>query len=109
MCHRNKDTKCHVDADFREVSSTRGDQRRLHLCVYALLSFVQLFETPWTVAHQAPLSMGFPRQEYWSGLPFPSPRDLPNPEIEPWSLTLQTDSVLLSHKGSPRLCVGVGI
>ena len=43
------------------------------------LSHVQLFETPWTVAHQAPLSMGFPRQEYWSGLPLPSPGDLPDP------------------------------
>ena len=46
--------------------------------------------TPWTVAHQAPLSMGFSRQEYWSGLPFPSPRDLPNPAIEPRSPALQT-------------------
>ena len=43
---------------------------------------VQLFSTPWTVAHQAPLSMGFPRQEYWSGLPFPSPGDLPDPGIK---------------------------
>ena len=47
-----------------------------------------------TVAHQAPLSMGFPRQEYWSGLPFPSPGDLPYPEIEPGSPTLQTDALL---------------
>ena len=45
------------------------------------------FVTPWTVAHQAPLSIGFPRQEYWSGLPFPSPGDLPNPKIEPVSLS----------------------
>ena len=44
--------------------------------------------TPWTVAHQFPLSMGFPRQEYWSGLPFPSPGDLPDPGIEPVSLAL---------------------
>ena len=43
---------------------------------------------PWTAAHQAPLSMEFPRQEYWSGLPFPSPGDLPDPEIEPGSLAL---------------------
>ena len=50
-----------------------------------LLSRVQLFATPWTVAYQAPLSMGFSRQLYWSGLPFPSPRDLPNPDIEPGS------------------------
>ena len=49
------------------------------------LSRVQLFATPWTVAYQAPLSMGFSRQEYWSGLPFPSPGDLPNPGIEPRS------------------------
>ena len=46
------------------------------------LSQVQLFVTPWTVAHQAPLSVGFSRQEYWSGLPFSSPGDLPDPEIE---------------------------
>ena len=51
------------------------------------------FATPWTVAHQAPLSMGFPRQEYWSGFPFPSPGDLPNPEIKPGSPALQADSL----------------
>ena len=48
---------------------------------------------PWTVAHQAPLSMGFSRQEYWSGLPFPSPGDLPNPGIEPESSAVQADSL----------------
>ena len=53
-----------------------------------LLSHVQLFATPWTVAYQAPLSMGFSRQEYWSGLPFPSPGDLPNPGIKPRSPAL---------------------
>ena len=47
------------------------------------LSRVRLFVTPWTVAYQVPPSMGFSRQEYWSGLPFPSPGDLPNPGIEP--------------------------
>ena len=51
------------------------------------LSHVRLFVTPWTVAYQAPLSMGFSRQEYWNGLPFPSPEDLPYPGIEPVSLT----------------------
>ena len=64
------------------------------------------FATPWTVAHQAPLSMGFPRQEYWSGLPFPFPGDLPNPGIEPESPTWQVDSLPLSHLGSPVDCVG---
>ena len=49
-------------------------------------SYVLLFVTPWTVAQQAPLSMGFSRQEYWSGLPFPSPGDLPNPGIKLASL-----------------------
>ena len=58
-----------------------------------LLSRVRLFATPWTVAHQAPPSMGFSRQEYWSGLPFPSPGDLPNPGIESRSPTLQADAL----------------
>ena len=52
------------------------------------LSRVQLFVTQWTVAYHAPLSIGFSRQEYWSGLPFPSPEDLPNPGIEPGSPAL---------------------
>ena len=56
------------------------------------LSPVRLFATPRTVAYQAPPSMGFSRQEYWSGLPFPSPADLPNPGIEPESPALQADS-----------------
>ena len=51
-----------------------------------MLSHVQLSATPWRLACQAPLSMGFSRQEYWSGLPFPSPGDLPDPGIEPVSL-----------------------
>ena len=59
--------------------------------------------TPWTVTRQAPLSMGFSRHEYWSGLPFPSPGDLPNPGIEPGSPTWQLLQILyhLSHQGSP--------
>ena len=52
------------------------------------LSHVQLFATPWTVAYQAPQSMGFSRQESWSGLPFPSPGDFPDPGIKPGSPTL---------------------
>ena len=57
------------------------------------LSRVQLFATLWTVAHQAPLSMGFSRQKYWSGLPFPSPGDLPDPGMEPRSPALQADTL----------------
>ena len=68
------------------------------------LSRVQLFATPWTVVHQAPLLMGLSRQEYWSELPVPSPGDLPKPGIKPGSLPLKADSlpsepqgILLSH------------
>ena len=57
------------------------------------LSHVQLFATPWTVAYQAPPSMGFSRQEYWNGLPLPSPEDLPDPGIETGSPTLQADAL----------------
>ena len=64
-----------------------------------LFSHVQLFTTPCNVACLAFLSMGFSRQEYWSGLPFPSPGDLLNPGIEPKSPAFQVDSLLLSHQG----------
>ena len=63
-------------------------------------SCVWLCATLWTVACQAPLSMGFSRQEYWSGLRFPSPGDLPEPGIKPGSPASQVDSLLLSHEGS---------
>ena len=65
------------------------------------LSCVRLFVTPWTVAHQAPPSMGFSRQEYWSGLPFPSPADLPNRGIEPRSPTLKADALTSEPSGKP--------
>ena len=63
------------------------------------LSCVRLFATPWTIAYQTPPSMGFSRQEYWSGLPFPPPGDLPNPGIEPRSLALQVDALLSDPPG----------
>ena len=59
----------------------------MHACVLSCFSRVQLFATLWTVAHQAPLSLGFSRQEYWSGLPRPPPGDLPNTRTESASLT----------------------
>ena len=65
------------------------------------LSRVRLFATPWTVAYQAPPSMGFSRQECWSGLPLPSPGDLPNPEIEPGSPALQADTLPSEPPGKP--------
>ena len=69
------------------------------LCVLVLSRFsrVSPFVTPWAAARQAPLSMGFSRQEYWSELPFPSPGDLPDPGIELGSPALQAGSLPLSH------------
>ena len=63
------------------------------VCMLSHLSRVQLFVTPWTVAFQAPLSMGFSRQEYWSGLPFPSSGDFPDPVIELRSPALEADAL----------------
>ena len=65
------------------------------------LSRVRLFATPWTGAYQGPPSMGFSRQEYWSGLPYPSPGDFPDPGIEPGSPTLQADALLSEPPGKP--------
>ena len=67
------------------------------------LSHVQLFATPWTVAYEAPPSIGFSRQEYWSGLPFPSLGDLPNPGIEPRSPALYADALLSEPSGKSNL------
>ena len=64
-----------------------------------------LFANSWTAAHQASLSMGFSRQEHWSGLPFPSSRDLPDPGIKPRSPALEADSSPSEPPGQPRLFV----
>ena len=66
------------------------------------LSRVRLFVTPWTVAYRAPLSMGFSRQEYWSGMPFPSPGDLPDPRIEPGFPALEADALTSAPPGKPH-------
>ena len=80
--HIHKST-AHQPEGVRLLSAGRGLVTKLCLTLV----------TPWTVARQAPLSMGFSRQEYWSGLPFPSPGDLPDPGIEPRSPALQADSL----------------
>ena len=67
------------------------------------LSRVRLFATPWTVAYQAPPSMEFSRQEYWSGVPFPSPGDVPHPGIEPGSPALQADALTSEPPGKPHI------
>ena len=66
-----------------------------------VLSVLLTLATPWTVIHQAPLATGFPRQEYWSGLLFPSPGDLPDSGCKPASPALQVDSLPLSQQGCP--------
>ena len=83
-------------------------ERILVYILYILLFFSHSvvsnsFGTPWTVAYQAPMSVRFPKQEYWSGLPFSSLGDLPNPGIKPVSLALQVDSVLQSYQGSLQI------
>ena len=70
------------------------------------LSRVQLFATPWTVAYQAPPPMEFSRQEYWSGLPSPSPGDLLDPGIGPRSPTLEADTLTSEPPGKPNLSEG---
>ena len=70
-----------------------------------LLSRVRLCANSWTIAYQAPRSMGFSRQEYWSGLPFPSPGDLHNPGIEPRSPALQTDALPSEPPGKPKYSI----
>ena len=71
------------------------------------LSHFRLSATPWTVAYHAPPSMGFSRQEYWNGLPFPSSEDLPDPGIKPRSLHCRHILFCLSHQGSPLLISAV--
>ena len=88
----------------REQEQDRRGHGQRFTAVLTVLRCVQLFVAPWTVACQASLSMGFPREEYWSGLPYPPPGDLPDPGIEPESLAfpkLQADSLPLSHLGRP--------
>ena len=73
-----------------------GGETLILTCAYSL-SLVRLFGTPWTVAHQASLSMGFPRQEYWNGFPFTIPGHFPNPGIEPGSPAWPAESLPLGH------------
>ena len=90
---------------YNQLTEKEKTQTYLRNVLYRQsLSHVGLFATPWTVAHQAPLSMGFSRQEYWSGLSCPSPGDLPDPGIEPRSPALQAGGSFLSElQGSPYL------
>ena len=87
-----------------QAKKSKPRRKDTHACEEVKsLSRVQLFVTPWTVAHQALPSMGFSRQEYWSGLPFPSPGDLPDPRIEPRSPALQADALTSEPPGKPNV------
>ena len=84
----------------------KGGELCMGACVLNRFSRVRPFVTRWTIAHQAPLSMGFSRQEYWSGFPCTPPGDLPGPGItpeSPVSPALQAASSRLSHQGSPAV------
>ena len=89
------------------MSRIAGSYSRFERKKVKLLSRVQLFVIPWTVAYQAPQSMEFSRQEYWSGLPFPSPGDLPNWGIEPGSPALQVDTLPSEPPGNILVFKGI--
>ena len=101
-----KQNKVERESDFAYYSLILSPLSPLFFLTFLLLvgglvtQLCPTLVTPWTVARQAPLSVGFSRQEYWSGLPFPSPGDLPDPGIKPRSPALQADSLpaeLLAH------------
>ena len=104
--HTNFTRYCQTISEYTPLSSvweftfTSWLTSNIVLCAQ-LLSHVRFFATPWTVALQAPLSMEFSRQEYWSGLPLPIPGDLPYPGINLCLLHWQADSIPLCHLGSP--------
>ena len=81
----------------------------MYLCAKSLQSCLMLCDAMDYIAHQAPLSMGFSRQENWSGLPCPPPGDLPDPGTKPQSPALQVDSLPLSHWGSLNMCICINI
>ena len=90
------------DIDSREMGSTQEGPKNFYSVLQHFIC-VQFFLTPWTVAQQAPLSMRFSSQEYWSGLPFPFPGELPYPGIEPRSPALQADSLPTGTSGKPLI------
>ena len=90
-----------LDFSFSCISQTHSVSK-LYGSDGLVLKSCPTLATPWTVACQTPLSIGFSRQEYWSGLPFPSPGDLPNPGIEPRFPTLQADSLPTELQGKPQ-------
>ena len=91
-----------LDPSLKPVLIQRDLSYNLFISVSEVVQSCPALCNPWTVAHQAPPSMGFSRQEYWSGLPFPSPGDLPNPGIKPRPPALQADSLPAEPPGKPK-------
>ena len=101
-------TKCHVSGEIRIIRKTHNLRNLLYILLLVPILTCCLVTrscplTPWTVARQAPLSVGFPSQEYWSGLPFLSPGDLPNPGLEPESPALAGGFFTTEPPGKPIL------
>ena len=92
--------KDNVTLSYQSTPSPECLLRHTCVCIVQPLSRVQLFATPWTLACQAPLSMGFPKEEYWSGLPLPPPGDPPSPGMEPLSPALAGRFSTLSPQSS---------
>ena len=100
--HPEIEPTSHVSPELAGVFLTASTTWEvLNILLKKLHSCVPVFVTPWIVTHQAPLSLGFPKQEYWGGLTFPSPRGLPDPGIEPGSPALQADSLPSEPPGKP--------
>ena len=92
---------CSRRVNMNRISAWPGNVSTCISLVFYLLSLICLFATPWMVARQAPLSMEFSRQEYWSGLPFPPPGDLPHSGVKPGSPSLQAGSLPSEPPGKP--------
>ena len=108
--HTYKETCTYIHKDVIHILTPRNIHIKMsiYICMYEVKwsrSVVSDSATPWTIAHQVPPSMGFSRQEYWSGLPFPSPGDLPDLGIEPWSPTLQADALTSEPPGKPYMYI----
>ena len=82
--------------------SKKGKAKECSKIKVMSLSCVQLFATPWTITYQTPLFMGFSKQEYWNGFPFPSPGDFPDPGLKPRSPALQADALPSEPPGKPK-------
>ena len=105
-CNRTGAPIAPARGSLSPAAEIRGSQDNVYIHMYMFFSHQVVsnsFATPWTVACQVPLSMGFPRQEDWSGLPFPPPGNLPNPEFEPKSPALQADSFTTEPPEKPEI------